>query len=104
MENCGLLVRLKAKAGKEEELSAFLKSALPLAQAELGTSAWYAIQIEPQTFGIFDTFPSDMERNAHIGGAIAKALFAKAPELLDAEPAIEKISILAAKNSVESFT
>jgi quinol monooxygenase YgiN len=97
MQNCGLLVRLEAKSGKEEALAEFLVSALPLAQAESGTSAWYAIEMAPGTFGIFDTFPSDTERNAHIGGEIARALFAKAPELLRQEPKIEKVSILAVK-------
>ncbi len=97
MEKCGLLVTLKSKSGKEEELASFLTSALPLAQAEVGTRAWYAIKINHNTFGIFDTFPSDTERQLHISGAIAKALFEKAPELLESEPRIEKIDLLASK-------
>jgi len=88
---------LEAKPGKEEELSAFLKSALPLAEQETKTLSWFAFRIGPSKFGIFDTFPDEDGRNAHINGEIAKALFAKADELLAAPPEIQKPDILAAK-------
>jgi quinol monooxygenase YgiN len=92
-----LLARLEAKPGKEDALGDFLKSALPLAQAEAGTIAWFALKLGPQTFGIFDTFPDDNGRQAHLNGEIARALFAKAEELLATPPAIEMVEILAAK-------
>ncbi len=92
-----LLARLEAKPGKEEALAEFLKSALPLAQAEPGTNVWFALKFGPGTFGIFDTFPDDNGRQAHLNGEIAKALFAKADELLAQPPAIEMVDILAAK-------
>jgi len=97
MENFALLVRLEAKPGKEQEVAAFIQSALPLAQAETGTIRWYALQIGPSTFGIFDTFADEAGREAHLGGEIAKALMAKAPELLATNPVIEKVSLLAVK-------
>ena len=56
MEQFALLARLEAKPGKEQELRDFLTRALPLAEAEPGTVRWYALQIGPATFGIFDTF------------------------------------------------
>lgn len=93
----GLLVRLEAKRGKETELAEFLKGALPIVQDEAETVTWYAIQINASTFGIFDTFPSDAGRDAHLSGRVAQALIAKAAELLAAPPVIEKIDILAAK-------
>jgi quinol monooxygenase YgiN len=92
-----ILARLEAKAGKEEALANFLRSALPLAQAEAGTLAWFALKLGPHTFGIFDTFADDNGRQAHLNGEIAKALFAKADELLAGAPAIEMVDILAAK-------
>ncbi|WPU94708.1 antibiotic biosynthesis monooxygenase [Mucilaginibacter sabulilitoris] len=97
MAKFSLLVRLEAKPGKEQELSDFLKSALPLAQQETGTVNWYALQIGASTFGIFDTFETEAARDAHLNGPIAAALMAKAPELLSVSPAIEKVDILAAK-------
>jgi quinol monooxygenase YgiN len=82
MNTVAILARLEAKAGKEAELEAFLKSALPLAQAEPGTTFWFALKIGPSTFGIFDTFRDEAGRKAHLDGPIAAALTAKAGELL----------------------
>ena len=97
MEKFALLARLEAKPGKEQEVADFIKSALPLAQAETETVHWYALQISPSTFGIFDTFENEAGRNTHLGGEIAKALMAKALELLAANPVIEKVDLLAVK-------
>jgi len=97
MEKFALLARLEAKPGKEQEVADFIKSALPLAQAESGTIRWYALQIGPSTFGIFDSFADESGRDAHLGGEIAKALMAKAPELLAKDPVIEKVDLLAVK-------
>ncbi len=93
----GLLATLQAKPGKEEEVAQFLSSALPLAQNEPATVAWFAIRLGPATFGIFDVFPDENGREAHLNGPIAKALMAKASELLASPPDIKKIDVLAAK-------
>jgi quinol monooxygenase YgiN len=77
MEAIGLLVTLEARAGKETDAEAFLKSAHPLALNEKGTLKWYAIKIGPGKFGIFDTFANEAGRNAHLTGEIAKALGAR---------------------------
>ncbi len=97
MVKLALLVRLEAKPGKEEELAAFLSSALPLAQGEPGTISWFAFRIGSSTFGIFDTFDDEAGRQAHLSGPIAAALMAKAPELLAKPPVIEKLDLLAGK-------
>jgi len=97
MEKFALLARLEAKPGKEQELQEFLKSALPLAEAEPGTVRWYALQIGPATFGIFDTFEAEEGRQAHLDGDIAAALMANASKLLAKDPVIEKVSLLAIK-------
>ena len=44
MEAIGLLVTLEARAGKEADAEAFLKSAQPLALNEKTTLKWYAIE------------------------------------------------------------
>ena len=97
MVKVALYVRLEAKPGKEQEVADFLRSGLPLAQEEPATTAWFALQMDPSTFGIFDAFPDDAGRQAHLSGAIAAALMAKASELLSAPPTIEKVDVLAAK-------
>jgi quinol monooxygenase YgiN len=97
MDKLAILVLLEAKPGKEDEVEKFLKSALPSVQAETGTTTWYALKMGPSKFGIFDTFPDENARNAHLGGEVAKALFAKAEDLFAKPPAIEQPEILAVK-------
>ena len=81
MDTVAILALLEARAGKENEVEEFLKSAQPLAEQEAGTTSWYAVKLGPAKFGIFDTFKSEDGRQAHLTGEIAKALFAKAEEL-----------------------
>src|SRR6516164_5834069 len=95
MEEIGLLVTLEARPGKEPDTESFLKSAQPLALAEKGTLKWYAIKLGPGKFGVFDTFANEAGRNAHLTGEIAKALGARASELLAVPPQIEKVEVLA---------
>lgn len=97
MVSKGLLVRLVAKSGKEAEVEAFLRSAVPLVQAEDATTAWFAIRFSESEFGIFDVFPDDAGRDAHLSGAVAKALMENASTLLAQPPSIEKIDVLADK-------
>ncbi len=92
-----LLARLEAKPGKEQEVAAFLKSALPLVQDEPDTVNWYGIQLGPSAFGIFDTFESEEGRKAHLAGKVAEALMANASTLLESDPVIEMVDILAFK-------
>ena len=92
-----LWVKLDAKPGKEADVETFLRSALPLVQEEPATLAWFAIRLGPSSFGIFDAFPDDAGRQAHLSGKVAAALMAKAPELLASSPSIEKVDLLAAK-------
>ncbi len=97
MVHVGILAHLHAKPGKEAELAAFLESALPLANQEPNTTVWFALRLGPSTFGIFDAFPDDSGRKAHLAGPIAAALMARAGELLSEPPKIEQVDVLAAK-------
>ena len=100
MDKLAILALLHAKAGKEKEVEQFLKLAQPLAEQETGTTSWYAVKLGPADYGIFDTFKDEKGRNAHLSGEIANALFAKAADLFDAPPRVEKLEILAAKAPV----
>ena len=97
MSKLALYVPLEAKPGKEKEVAEFLKSALPLVEAEPGTVTWFAIQEGPSSFAIFDTFDDEAGRNAHLNGKVAAALMAKASELFSQPPSIEKVDVLAEK-------
>ncbi len=97
MVNVALLVRIEAKPGKEAEVEAFLESSLAIVQGEPETTAWFALRMGPTTYGIFDAFPDESGRQAHLAGEVAAALMSKSTELLAHPPSIEKIDVLAVK-------
>jgi len=97
MVRVALFVRLEAKPGKESEVERFLGSGLPLVEAEPATIAWFGVRMGPTTFGIFDAFPDESGRQAHLAGRVAAALKEKAADLFAQPPAIEKLDVLAAK-------
>jgi quinol monooxygenase YgiN len=97
MTKFALYVPLKAKPGKEKEVAEFLRSALPLVNAEAGTISWFAIQEGPSSFAIFDTFADEAGRDAHLNGKVAAALMEKAGDLFAQAPEIHKLGILADK-------
>ncbi len=92
----GLLVRIEARAGKEKEVESFLEGGLALVQDEPATTTWFAIRLGPSTFGIFDAFPDESGREAHLNGRVAAALDENTGELFD-EPTIEKVDVIASK-------
>ena len=97
MVTVALYVKLESKKGKEAEVESFLKGGLAIVMEEPATTAWFAIRMGPSTFGIFDAFPNEAGRQAHLSGRVAAALMAKAGELLASPPSIEKVDVLAAK-------
>ena len=97
MVKLGLYVRLEAKPGKEKEVEAFLQQGGSMVLEEPQTTAWFAIRMGQSTFGIFDTFPDDSGRQAHLTGRLAAALMTRAQELFAQPPSIEKIDVLSAK-------
>ena len=92
-----LLVRLEAKPGREADVRAFLEGGLAIVNEEPATTAWFAIQMGPSTFGIFDAFPDEAGRQAHLSGRVAAALMASADDLLSEPPSIDPVDVLAAK-------
>jgi quinol monooxygenase YgiN len=97
MVKTALMVRLEAKPGKEKEVEQFLQSGLSLVESEPSTTAWFGIRMGASTFGIFDAFPDEDGRQAHLSGSVAEALMAKAGDLLKQPPTLEKLDVIAAK-------
>ena len=97
MVNTALFVRLEAKPGREQDVEAFLMGGVPLVEAEPATITWYGLRLGPSTFGIFDTFPDEAGRQAHLAGKVAEALMANAADLFARPPEIAHIDVLAAK-------
>jgi hypothetical protein len=97
MVTAGLLVHLEAQPGKEADVAAFLEQGLALVEDEPGTVAWFAFRIGPSSFGIFDAFPGDDERESHLAGQVGTALAERSAELFARAPIIETVDVLAAK-------
>lgn len=96
---CGLFVRLEAKPGKERAVKDFLVSGLDLTNQEAGTPVWFAMQLSPTTFGVFDAFTGEEDRQAHLAGNMAKALMSRVEEMLARPPSVEPVDVLAVKKS-----
>jgi quinol monooxygenase YgiN len=96
MVKVGLLVRFDALPGKEDEVASFLEGALPLVNEEVSTLVWHAIRLGPSTFGIFDAFPDEAGRQAHLNGKVAEALLGSVGDLVS-QPTIEEVDVLASK-------
>jgi len=93
----GLLVRCEVVPGKDAEVESFLKSAVPAVQAERATPAWFAIRFGRSEYGIFDVFPDDAGREAHLGGAVAAGLMQRSSSLCTQAPQIMRLDVLADK-------
>lgn len=97
MIHVALSVTVHAKAGKEEDVAQFLRDARSIVEQEPDTRAWFALQFDESTFGIFDVFPDDAARQRHLSGGVGQALAAKGGELFSVEPSIQSIDVLAYK-------
>ena len=97
MVTTGLLVRLEAQHGREEELEDFLRSAQGLVAQEPATSAWFSLRFGRLEYGIYDVFPDEAGRQAHLDGAVAAQLMASGRQLLARDPQIQRLSLLAHK-------
>ncbi|WP_457152315.1 putative quinol monooxygenase [Mesorhizobium sp. P5_C1] len=98
MIKLALFARFEAKPGKEKDVAAFLNTGLQLANQEARTPIWFALQLSPSVFGVFDAFHDEAGRQAHLTGEIAKALMANAETLFVGPPTIDKIDVLGLKN------
>jgi quinol monooxygenase YgiN len=94
MVKVGLYVRLHAASGREDDLAGLLEQARSLVEQEPGTTVWYALRFDGSTFGIFDAFEDESGREAHLNGAVAKALGDHA-DLFAEPPSIERVDVLA---------
>ncbi|MCA9642036.1 MAG: antibiotic biosynthesis monooxygenase [Polyangiaceae bacterium] len=99
MVKVGLLATIKAKPGKEAAVTELLSGAVALANQEAKTVVWFSFRIDDSSFGVFDAFADESGRKAHLEGEIAKALMAKAEELLAEPPSIKPVDLLGVKLS-----
>lgn len=98
MTTVGLIVRLEARPGKEEEVATFLRNARVLVENEPRTVSWLAVRHGTSSFAIVDAFADDAGRQAHLTGPVAAALSQRADELFAEPPRVEPIDVLAEKH------
>lgn len=92
----GLLVRIEALPGREKDVEDFLQHGLTLVQDEPATVRWFAIRFGPSSFGIYDAFPDDSGRQAHLSGQVGQALADSTGTLFE-QPTIEPVDVIAEK-------
>jgi quinol monooxygenase YgiN len=97
MNPVGLLVRVEARPERADDVADFLRNSLAFVESEPGTPVWFAIRLGESTFGIFDAFPDDSAREAHLSGRLAAELMEHASDLFTRPPTIERVDILATK-------
>jgi len=68
-----------------------------LVEEEPDTTAWFALRLGPSEFAIFDAFPDESGRQAHLSGRVAEALMAQAPDLFAEAPEIRQAEVIASK-------
>jgi quinol monooxygenase YgiN len=100
MINKALFVRLEARPGKEQAVADFLAAGLEMTNREAATPIWFALRLSPTTFGVFDAFAREEDRQAHLAGDMANALMARVEEMLANPPSVELIDVLAMKNEL----
>jgi quinol monooxygenase YgiN len=93
----GLWVPLEAKPGKEADVARFLEGGRSLVEEEPDTTAWFALRLSDSQFAIFDVFPDESGRQAHLSGRVAEALIAQADDLLARPPDIQQLDVVASK-------
>ena len=92
----GLLIRLEAAPGREGDVQSLLEGGLSMVNEEPKTTAWFGIRLGEATFGIFDAFPDEDGRQAHLSGQVAQAL-ADNPEFFAEQPSIEQVDVIRSK-------
>ena len=90
----GLLLTFKAKPGAEQQLEQFLQDAQPMVLEEPDTTAWFAMRLGQGEFGIFDVFPDNGGRFAHLIGHVPRELAKHALALLGGFPEMELLTVI----------
>jgi quinol monooxygenase YgiN len=93
----GVLLKFRAKAGRELQVEQFLRNARALVMKEQNTTAWFAIRTDDGEYGIFDVFPDGGGRFAHLIGHVPRELAKQALSLLGSVPSLEMLNVQSEK-------
>jgi quinol monooxygenase YgiN len=90
----GLVLRFKAKPGKEAEVAKMLRDCQALVEKETGTLAWFANQYDESHFGTFAVFADNGGRFAHLTGQIPRAVGVLGLSLVGGAPEVHMVDIM----------
>jgi quinol monooxygenase YgiN len=90
----GLVLRFKAKPGKEAEVAKMLRDCQPLVDKEAGTLAWFANAYGEGQFGTFAVFADNGARFAHLTGQIPRELGLTGLALLGGAPEVSMVDVI----------
>ena len=92
-----LHIRLEARPGREAQVAALIDQILGDVRGEPGTGPWLAVRLSRRVFGIFERFPDERGRRAHLSGRGAARLRARSNALLARPAAISRLDVIGAK-------
>ena len=90
----GLVLRFKAKPGKEADVAKMLRDCQALVEKESGTLAWFANQYDETHFGTFAVFADNGGRFAHLTGQIPRALGVLGLSLVGGAPEVHMVDVM----------
>jgi len=94
-----LHIRLKARRGKEREVANLLDGIRRDVAAGPGTRPWFAVRLSRRVFGIFERFPNEAGRKAHLAGRGVARLMTRSNAVLAKPAAISKLDLIGVKPS-----
>ena len=93
----GLHITLEARRGRADEVMTLLADIRESVTTEPGTAPWFALRRSGRVFEIFESFPDERGRRAHLTGAGAAALLARSRALLKRPARITRLDVLDTK-------
>ncbi len=89
-----LHITLEARPGKADEVAALLDGILAEVEREPATRPWFGLRRDGSTFEIFEAFPDEAGREAHLSGKGAALLMERSGDLLAKPAQIDRLDVL----------
>ncbi len=94
-----LHIRLEARRGKERELEALVRGIRAEVEREPGTRPWVGAQLSRSVYEIFETFPDEAARRAHLAGKGAALLMRRSNAVLARPAQIDRLDVVTTKRA-----
>jgi hypothetical protein len=90
-------IRISVEQDAEPEAVDLLMKALPIAQKEEGTIAWFALRLGRRDFCIFAAFSDEAARSFSLNGGVMDLLMGGVSDVFAQPPTLERCDVLVAK-------